>query len=412
MHPRYWSPVLAGLVLFFACSRAKEASTPPHIPCAPDSFAITDLVPKERYLVSTDTRAYVKAVPDKPKSVTLIKKDAGNNIEVVLALNGSVMNFRYAEDLEDTVVPLTSIKTHDGKIALDGDHEIIKLDWFDGAEHIFLGEVHVGACRFRSDADFPLTFQLVKDAGYIYLCGRGTVHKEDGAAVTLGAKQAASDWLDPLANGTSLQKQGAAIALGYYRDKSAVPALIAATKDTSSWKVRRDATEALGRIGDPAAVQALAAVVTDENALVGPVALESLAKLGAPGLPHVKKYLPETEKKYRNAAIYALGASPAPEAVNILTEMVRNPKDSVIHKNAVNALAKIGKPPCLSVLIEVLKSSKDSGVRTAALQGVDKLAAPQDQNAILAALQEAAKDKDKDVRNAAESALAKRTKAN
>jgi HEAT repeat protein len=390
--------------LYGSCNAKNTAeSTLPHNPCPPDSFTITDLVPNERYLISTDTRAYVEAVPDDPKSVRLIKKDAGSNLELIVHVSGNQVNsLRFAEDSEWTSKPLRPIKTQNGKIVVGGDQDLIMQDWFAGAEHTFLGVVQVGPYRFQSDKDFPLTFQVVKDVGYVYLCGRGTVQREGGAPVTLGARQAASDWLEPLTKGTLLQKQGAAIALGYYRDKSAVPALIAATKDTASWKVRRDAVEALGRIGDAAAESALAAAVSDENPLVNQVALESLAKIGCPGMPQLKKYLAADDKKNREAAVYALGASTCEEAITTLANLAGSDKDSSIRKSAVNSLGKIGKPSCLPTLIETLKSDTDRSVRAAAVDGVAKIGGQQSVDAILGAV----KDKDENVRQRTVAALA------
>jgi HEAT repeat protein len=393
-----WS-VLALLGTGCRAQPAEQAAAR-HEPRPPDSFVITDLLPKERFLISAGTRAFVEANPADPKLVRLIQQGAGCRIEIVVHVFGDqISSLVFAEDADITSDPLRAIKTQDGKIVLGGDQQLIFQDWFDGTEHIFRGDVRIGPYRFESDPGFPLTFQVVKDSGYVYLCGRGTVSREGGPVVKLGQTQAASDWLGPLASGTVLQKQGAAEALGWYGDKAAVPALMSAVKDTSDWRVRRDAAEALGRIGDPSAESVLATAIADENPLVGVVAMESLAKIGRPGLPHLEKYL-SGEKKKRDAAIYALGASPCAEAIDLLAKVVRD-KNSDGVRMAVRSLGHIGKPECVPVLLEALQS-EGNDVRSAA---VDALAATKDPRSLEAILTALA-DKTPDVRKRAIAALA------
>ncbi len=389
-----------GLLGFGCRAQPAEKAAARHESRPPDSFVITDLLPKERFLISAGTRAFVEANRDDPKLVRLIQQGAGCRIEIVVHLMGDqISSFVFAEDAEITSDPLRSIKTQDGKIVLGGDQDMIFQDWFDGAEHIFRGDVRIGPYRFESDPSFPLTFQVVKDSGYVYLCGRGIVSRDGGPVVKLGQTQEAADWLGPLANGTALQKQGAAEALGWYHDKAALPALMSAVKDTSDWRVRRNAAEALGRIGDPSAESVLAAAMADESPLVGAVAMEALARIGRPGLPHLEKSL-SAEKKKRDAAIYALGASPCTEAIDLLAKLVRD-KNSDAGRMAVRSLGHIGKPACVPVLLEAL-NSEDKDVRSAA---VDALAAIKDPRS-LAAILTALTDKIPDVRKRAIAALA------
>lgn len=394
--------LVLGLLGMGCCARSADQVALRHEPRPPDSYVITDLVAKERFLISTDTRAWVEANPDDPKTVRLIQTGAGFRIEMVTHLFGDqIQSLSFAEDAEMPGDPTRTLRTQDGKIVLGGDQSLIVQDWFAGAEHVLRGEVRLGAYRFESDPHLPLTFQVVKDTGYVYLCGRGTVSREGGPVVKLGQQQAASDWLEPLAHGTALQKQGAAEALGWYGDKAAVPALMIAVKDTSSWKVRRDAAEALGRIGDPAAEAVLVVALADENPLVRPVAMEALAALGRPGLAHLKKSL-AGEKEERDAAIYALGASPCAETIDLLTPLAEG-KDSDLARKAVRALGRLNKPACLPVLLAAMTSeSKD--VRSAVVGVLATMKIPR----ALAALEEMAKkDTEAEVRTAAEKALAK-----
>ncbi|HEX9934600.1 MAG TPA: hypothetical protein VGB38_05325, partial [bacterium] len=165
--------VTACCMLFLLCGQLA------HKPCPPDSYKIADLLPKSRFIIDTDTRAYVKADPDDSASVRLIRKDAGGKIHLVMGGFGStVMTFTFAGDVDIATEPLRRIKTEEGKIVLGETQNLIIQDWFDGAEHVFLGDVRLGSYRFQSDSLFPLTFKVVKDSGYVYLCGRGKVQKD------------------------------------------------------------------------------------------------------------------------------------------------------------------------------------------------------------------------------------------
>ncbi len=67
--------------------------------------------------------------------------------------------------------------------------------------------------------------------------------------------------VEPLIHALKTQDQrtraAAAEALGAIGSRRAVPALIQAALRDCAWQVRREAVRALGRIGDPAAVEAL-----------------------------------------------------------------------------------------------------------------------------------------------------------
>jgi HEAT repeat protein len=405
MTPRilHCSPAAVG-ILAVACSvePAKQAHSP-RAPIPPDSYVIKDLVPAERMLVSTDTRAFVETVPGEAKTLRLMTRSAGGRLQLVVAapFGNQVNVLMFANDAEWTAEPLSKLKMQGGKIVLGGEQGLIIQDYFDGAEHAYLGDVRVGSYLFKSDSTYPLTFQVVKDQGYVYLCGRGSVQRAGAAAQALGQKQIATDWLDALRNGSATQKQGAAIAMGWYRDRRVVPDLIQAIKDTSSWKIRRNAAEALGRIGDATAVEALTTAISDENQWIGAVALEALGRLGKPGLPPIENSL-QAKEEIRKAAIYALGASPAAEAVGILGRLISD-TNSDTRKMAIDALGRISKPACVPLLVNALTTDKDEGVRQNAVRALGQIESPESLAAVLGVVQE----KSTDMRQAAVSALAR-----
>ena len=54
-----------------------------------------------------------------------------------------------------------------------------------GAKHTWIGTLTYSGYTFTSDATDPLQFTVVKDQGYVYVGGTGTVTSPDGSVVTL-----------------------------------------------------------------------------------------------------------------------------------------------------------------------------------------------------------------------------------
>ncbi len=156
------------------------------------------------------------------------------------------------------------------------------LSWA-GAEHVMLGTMRFGGYSFESDASFPLHFKLVENVGYVHLCGRGIVTTPAGQKHVLGDDQTVGDFILALTSDDQLSREAASEALGWLvKEKSeadkAVPALINALSD-SAMEVRRNAAEALGRIGDSRAEEALKAALQDEDEWVREVVVDALKKV-------------------------------------------------------------------------------------------------------------------------------------
>jgi hypothetical protein len=161
--------------------------------------------------------------------------------------------------------------------------EIVRALSWAGAEHILLGAVSFGGFTFDSDPSFPLHFKLVQDVGYVYLCGRGTVTTPEGRKHSLGEVQSIDDLVLDLAVEDQLTREAASEALGWLAKAEseidvAVPALIKALKD-DAMEVKRDAAEALGRMGDVRAREGLKAALEDEDEWVREVVADALKKL-------------------------------------------------------------------------------------------------------------------------------------
>jgi hypothetical protein len=161
--------------------------------------------------------------------------------------------------------------------------EIVRALSWAGAEHILLGTVSFGGFTFDSDPSFPLHFKLVQDVGYVHLCGRGTVTTPEGRKYSLGEVQSISDLVLDLAAEDQLTREAAAEALGWLAKTeseidAAVPGLVKALKD-DAMEVRRNASAALGKIGDVRAQEGLKAALEDKDEWVREVVADALKKL-------------------------------------------------------------------------------------------------------------------------------------
>lgn len=369
--------------------------------CAPDSFILKDLIPPECYLAETKSRMMVKPLEEKGKQtnlVTMEMKGAAYKLEIALGLAPGVgASFK---DLSIPSLPLSKIKTRGGKIEIP-EGGMLLMEWFSGAEHIYIGKVKIGNYLFDSNPKYPLTFKIVKDMGYVYLCGCGNVIKEGSEVAHLGFNHKTDDWVRCLTQGNELERQGAAEALGWISDKNAILFLIQALQD-KFWEVRRNAAESLGKIGSPEAGDSLFNAVKDENDWVSLVAMEALGKLGISGISYILKYLDEKESKFRESAIYALGASEIDESVPHLAKVLDD--ESVqLRLTAVKSLERIASSVCVEPLINALNDKKAS-IRESAINALVKIG---DNRAIIPLKRIAAKDPDKNIRKLAKEGLKK-----
>jgi len=285
----------------------------------------------------------------------------------------------------------TSLILNKGAIEVGGSENSLYLIDLEGAgsTHVFVGkcENFVGYV-FDGDAEYPLTFKKVQDRGYVHLCGRGTIATTAGQLQRLGYGESATDWVPRLRSGDQLRREGAAQALGYLATTKenadrAVPALIAAVADGAK-EVRRNAAEALGRIGDPRAIEALARLTEpadEKDDWVRDVAEESLGLIGmktaAPKLPDEAALASLTEGlkhkwplvRATAAELLALGGS---EAVDPLIAALKDPTNAV-RVNAARSLCAIGDARAVTALREAVADEKDETNRKAMQEALERL---------------------------------------
>ena len=251
---------------------------------------------------------------------------------------------------------------------LRGGPSYVSPLWFGhGVEHVIRGKLTLVGHTFESDDAYPLTLKFIKERGYVYLCGRGTVTMPDGKTHRLGYNDTVDTWLPRLKSEDLLDREGAAQALGYLtkteEKRKVVPALIGALKD-KAMEVRRNAAEALGRLQDERATEALVPLLKDREAewWVADVAAESLCRIG-------KKLKPETvaqiatslksdEAIERACAAQALGVG-GTTAVEPLISALAD-KEASVKAAAVQSLIAIGEPKGMD---KALKAVQEDEVR-------------------------------------------------
>lgn len=187
-------------------------------------------------------------------------------------------------------------------------------------------------------------------------------------------------------------------------------------KDAAKFKndegSRSGAADALGKIGDPRAVQPLIDTLKTDTPTVQRVAIGAIALIAAPSgeaalIQAVKDKNADSEARLQAAS--GLGKISSPAAIETLVTSLNDP-DLKMRSAAVAALAHAGRPTlngptqpqALQALIAALANS-DKNLRTGAANALTRIAAPEADPALIAALKN---DKNEtDLRAAAATAL-------
>jgi len=132
----------------------------------------------------------------------------------------------------------------------------------------------------------------------------------------------------------------AAKALGKIGDPAAVDALLDALKDDFS-VLRKESAEALGLIGDPRAVNGLIPLLRDEEEDVRYQAAWALGELKDPtAVPHLIEALEDSNEQVRYDAAEALGKIQDPRSVEPLIQKL-NDIDADVQRKAEMVLMKM-----------------------------------------------------------------------
>jgi HEAT repeat protein len=169
--------------------------------------------------------------------------------------------------------------------------------------------------------------------------GTGARDTREGAGFHTGPPSREADLLRQVVS----DRYFAALLLGELRSKAAVPALIAATRDST---INYRAATSLGEIGDPSALPALREMIerSPEHKIWAGYALAALGD--ARGFEVLKDAVSDQEWVRRREAVWALGKTLDPEAVPILLPSLRD-EHANVRVAAAQELGKIGDPSAL-----------------------------------------------------------------
>jgi HEAT repeat protein len=137
-----------------------------------------------------------------------------------------------------------------------------------------------------------------------------------------------------------------------------VKGLIKALDYKKDYNVRRRAVEALGKIGDPKAVDPLINALKDEDEYVRKNAAGALGKIGDPkAVDPLINALKDDDIGVRWRVVEALGKLGDPKAVDPLTNALKD-ENKYMRQGAAEALGKIGDPKAVDALINALKDEE------------------------------------------------------
>jgi HEAT repeat protein len=150
----------------------------------------------------------------------------------------------------------------------------------------------------------------------------------------------------------------AAQALGKIGDPRAVEPLSAALNHTYEG-VRWEAASALGKLGDSRAVEALIAALGDSDSDVRSEVVWVLSQIGGVrAVDSIVAALNDTDRGVRQSAAGVLGGIGGPRAVDPLVTAL-NDTDSGVRKMAAGALGEIGGPRAVEPLIAALNDTEE-----------------------------------------------------
>lgn len=178
-----------------------------------------------------------------------------------------------------------------------------------------------------------------------------------------------------------------------------VAALTAALKDSDPG-VRAAAAQALGRLDDKSAGNALAELLRDPDSEVQQQAIMALAELEDPrAVPGLEKLLSNSDADVRQQAAGRLGNLELTVAPAALLNALKDP-NSDVRESAANSLGNIEDQKAVPALVPLL-NDPDKGVQEATVNALHNIGGPLAMQALIGAL----KSRDPQVRRMAAEAL-------
>jgi HEAT repeat protein len=182
-------------------------------------------------------------------------------------------------------------------------------------------------------------------------------------------------------------RRKAAEALGKIGDPYALESLIKALLNDNDWRVRWGAAEAMGAIGDPSTVESLIYALEDDEWPVRWMAAKALGRIGDPRAvrPLIKALEGDWPALWTVAE--ALGQLEDPHAVGPLVAVLRDSySDKYVQHTAVEALGQLGEPVQKPLII--LLRDGDEGARQRAIAALGQLGDVRNLAPLIAALRD------------------------
>jgi HEAT repeat protein len=153
----------------------------------------------------------------------------------------------------------------------------------------------------------------------------------------------------------------------------AVESLIATLRDEDELVlVREDAARVLGKIGDVRAVEPLIAVLKEDDKFVRQAASRTLQEIGMPAVEPLIAALEGREWQVQEGAAKALGKIGDARVVGPLIAVLEKVPAPFVRKAVAQALGHLGDEQAVEPLITVLQSA-DKDVRRAAAEALEKI---------------------------------------
>jgi HEAT repeats len=174
----------------------------------------------------------------------------------------------------------------------------------------------------------------------------------------------------------------------------------------SRWFVARNGVAVLGEIGGEAAISMLMGTLANEEAKVRRETVLSLAKIGGDDAGMLAMgMLSDGDAEVRATAARAMAVLKVERAIKPLMEMLENENDQVVVERVLRALGEIGDPSAVQAIekkaVAGLLRKSPTDIRVAAYTALGAIGTPRAKSLVEAAT----KDKDAEVRAAAQAAL-------
>lgn len=155
-------------------------------------------------------------------------------------------------------------------------------------------------------------------------------------------------------------------AMGFLKQKEAVDPLLALLKDPARADLHRVAIQALGMIGDPRGIAAIAARLDPQSGDAPYAEMEALGRIGSPEAKlAAENYLTGlgNDDVFFQAAGNYLRASRSDSAVGLIRDRFRKSPSSGSLWNVIWSLRNVPTPAAGELLAEIAESSRDDNIR-------------------------------------------------